>query len=48
MLAALGLRLIKLLATGPSWLVEAIRPSQDRLWSSFDLIDRDELSWYNR
>ncbi|EWM25639.1 serine-protein kinase atm [Nannochloropsis gaditana] len=32
----------------PSWLVEGLGFVQDRLWSSFTLVEREELSWYNR
>jgi hypothetical protein len=45
------LRLVQRLgeqATSPRWLVEGLTPEQDRLWSSFDFIMRDELSWFNR
>jgi len=32
----------------PRWLVEGLASVQDRLWSSFELVGRKELSWYNR
>ena len=32
----------------PGWLVDGLAPVQDRLWSSFELLERSELSWYNR
>ena len=31
-----------------SWLLPSLRRVADRLWSSFELLGKEELSWYNR